>query len=87
MTPLSQGRGADGGQQPVVLCCEQHERQWEKQTRELRGTGLPAEPGTRHSKLLTTGDNGNVFLAIMAGITTSRASEGAEQQQASEAAL
>lgn len=49
--------------------------------------GLSADPGTRHSKSLTTGDNGNVFLAIIAGITTSRAREGAEQQQASEAAL
>lgn len=87
MTPLSQGHAADGEQQSVVLRCEQCERQWEKQTRELRGMDLPADPRTHHSKLLTTGDNGNVFLAIIARITTSRASEGAEHQQASEAAL
>lgn len=76
-----------GRQHSVVLCCEQWERQWEKQTTELPGMGLSADPGTHHSKSLTTGDNGNVFLAIIAGITTSRAREGAEQQQASEAAL
>lgn len=86
MTPLSQGHAAHGGQRFVVLCCEQHERQWEKQTKELPRMGLPADP--HHSKSqLTTGDNGNVFLAIIAGITTSGASGGAEQQQASEAAL